>query len=53
MEKIDRDFEEDDYLEFDDVLDRSFFTDPDDMPDLDEDESNYDSPSHFRPISEL
>lgn len=54
MEKIDRDFEDQDYYELDDVLDRSFFSQSDDMEDLEEDESNYEvRSSHYRPISDL
>lgn len=54
MEKIDRDFDDQDYYELDDVLDRSFFSQADDMEDLEEDESNYENKSsHYRSISEL
>lgn len=53
MEKLERDFEDNDYLELDDVLDQSFFA-TDDLEDVDEDESNYEvRSSDFRPISEL
>lgn len=54
MEKIDRDFEDEDYYELDDVLDRSYFSQYDDMEDLEEDESNYDNKSsYYRSISDL
>ncbi|RED97449.1 hypothetical protein [Marinoscillum furvescens] len=55
MEKIDMKREEStDFLDIDDVLDRSFFSDADDLVDLEEDESNYETrPAHYRPISEL
>ena len=54
MEKIEHDFDRDDSLEIDDVLDRSFFTDDDDLSDLDDDETFTENKSlNFRSISEL
>ncbi len=39
MEKFERDFLDSDSLEIDDVLDRTFFSSqPDDMPDLEDDD---------------
>ncbi len=39
MEKIDRDFTDVDNVEIDDVLDRAFYSSqPDDMPDLEDDD---------------
>lgn len=43
-----------DFLDFDDVLDSAYFTESDDLGDLEEDESNYEvRPSHYRSIAEL
>lgn len=54
MEKLDRDFNDEDYYELDDVLDRSFFSQHDDLEDIEEDESNYETnSSHYRSISDL
>ncbi|WP_421869909.1 hypothetical protein [Marinoscillum sp.] len=54
MEKLDHDFLSDDFSELDDVLDRSFFNDAEELIDCEEDEDNYENKSdEFRPISEL
>tara|TARA_Y100000590_G_scaffold305940_1_gene345104 strand:- start:303 stop:473 length:171 start_codon:yes stop_codon:yes gene_type:complete len=54
MEKIERDFQSDEFSELDDVLDRSFFNNSEELVDLEEDEYNYDTESDdFRLISEL
>lgn len=54
MEKLEHDYQSDDYSEFDDVLDQAFFNDFDELVDLEEDEDNYENKSdEFRSISEL
>lgn len=54
MEKLESDFQTDDFTEFDDVLDRSYFNNSDELVDLEEDEDTYENKSDdFRLISEL
>lgn len=55
MEKIEREFVNEETIEFDDVLDNSYFAQKEEeMTDVDEDESNYEIRQiPYRPISEL
>ncbi len=54
MEKLDQDTLANDYSEFDDVLDQSYFIESDELADPEEDEDNYEDKSdEFRLISEL